>query len=148
MKKLLLLLVSLVSLSAFGQTKGVIVTHYFSTQKMVWSNTDGEWLFFDNNDRTRRSCKWSFVLNDDGSGSVDMEELTGDKDEYELVIYDWNGTPIGDCEGLDAKFIQNLDGQKGNVMIQKCIIDGEVKHAVSVFLPESNLFIYFENFQL
>ena len=147
MKKLLFLLVTLLSLSAFGQTKGVIVTHYFSTQRMVWSDVDNEWLFFDNDDLTRRSCQWNFTLEDDGSGTVYMEELIKDGDEYELVIYDWNITPIGDCDGIDSKFIQKIDGQKGSVMIQKCIVGGVAKHAISIFLPETQLFIYFDNFQ-
>ena len=153
MKKLLFLVLLLIGFGAKSQGTNPnavnIVTHYFKTERMVWSDSDEKYLFFPLDDRTRRSCMWTFNILDDGSGTIDMQELSGnDKSSYHLSVYEWKTNFKEDVSIVMMQFIQNVNGMKGSCFVQKFMDDyGAVSNAVSIFLPEEELFIYFDNFQ-
>ena len=63
MKKLLTLIVLLVTFSSFGQVqKWRKVTNYVSTSEMVWSTADQKYLFFENKDFHAESAVWDITL--------------------------------------------------------------------------------------
>lgn len=142
MKKLLFVLTFILTSSLFGQSdyKGTIITHYFGAEHMNWSNLDDKWIFTPNVERARRSCNWKIELNEDRSGDIIMEDLV-DGQKYYMTVYDYKLDKIGTNDGIVCEVIQKFDGQKCTIMIQK----GEAGQMIGVFMPESNLYLIYDN---
>lgn len=144
MKKLLLFLAVILTTSLFAQrsdNEGRIITYYMETQSMVWSEYQQKNIYTVTSERSRHNCTWTFNLNNDGSGQVNMEDLeTGDK--YLLIIYDWKVDMVGERDGIVGQFIQKIDGTKGTIIIQN---NEYGEHMVSVFMPETELHLTFDN---
>ena len=143
MKKLLFTLAILCSTIGFGQVQShtaTVVTHYLTVEDMMWSDIKEENIFLPKVPRHRRSANWSFTLREDGSGLITMEDLE-DGDDYYLEVYDWKGEDFKGNDGIVAQFVQRFDGQKGTLMIQWR--DGE--YGISVFLPQEESYLFFDN---
>ena len=147
MKKLLFLLTLILSVSLFGQQSdisGRIITHYIVVEDMVWNEYDESWDYTSNLERTKNSCSWLFELNNDGTGEVSMRDLE-DNEEYLLIVYEYKMDRVGENDGIIAQFVQQSDGQKGTIIIQKT---PEADHMISVFLPETKKYLTFDNMRL
>ena len=143
MKKLLFTLAILCSTIGFGQVKthtATVVTHYLTLEDMMWSDIKEENIFLPKVPRHRRSANWSFTLREDGSGLITMEDLE-DGDDYYLEVYDWKGEEFNGNDGIVAEFVQIFDGQKGTLMIQRR--DGQ--YGISIFLPQTEIYMFFDN---
>ena len=69
-----------------------------------------------------------------------MEDLE-DGDDYYLEVYDWKGEEFNGNDGIVAEFVQRFDGQKGTLMIQWK--DGQ--YGISIFLPQTEIYMFFDN---
>ena len=98
MKKLLTLIVLLVTFSSFGQVqKWRKVTNYVSTSEMVWSTADQKYLFFENKDLHAESAVWDITLDVvTGEGFVTSGSITyrvnkttfQDQDGISMIVMD------------------------------------------------------------
>ena len=145
MKRLILgLFVTLTALSAYGQKPdelpSVLITRHTSTQRMVWSDVDDEYMFFDLKDRYRDINVWLSYFNDNGTGYIQM--IREYNNEFiELNVYNYEIKE--DVEGtyLKVQAIQSKDGQKITVIVQDY---GDGFKMVTVFMPDDQLAIYFD----
>lgn len=144
MKRLILgLLVTLTTLSAYGQKPAkepsVLITRNTFTQRMVWSDVDDEYMFFDLKDRYRDINIWLSYFNDNGTGYIKM--IREYNNEFiELNIYEYEIKEDENGTYLKIKAIQSKDGQKVTVIIQDY---GDGFKMVTVFMPDDQLAIYF-----
>ena len=98
MKKLLTLIVLLVTFSSFGQVqKWRKVTNYVSTSEMVWSTADQKYLFFENKDFHAESAAWDITLDVvTGEGFITSGSITyrvnkttfQDQDGISMIVMD------------------------------------------------------------
>ena len=145
MKKILFgLLVALTTLSAYGQKPdelpSVLITRNTSTQRMVWSDVDDEYMFFDLKDRYRDINVWLSYFNDNGTGYIQM--IREYNNEFiELNVYNYEIKEDAEGTYLKVQAIQSKDGQKVTVIIQDY---GDGLKMVTVFMPLDQLAIYFD----
>ena len=145
MKKLILgLFVTLTALSAYGQRPAeepsILITRHTSTQRMVWSDVDDEYMFFDLKDRYRDINIWLSYFNDNGTGYIKM--IREYNNEFiELNIYDYEMKEDAEGTYLKIQAIQAKDGQKVTVIVQDY---GDGFKMVTVFMPDDQLAIYFD----
>ena len=145
MKRLLFgLLVSLTTLSAYGQKPdkepSVLITRNTSTQRMVWSDVDDEYMFFDLKDRYRDINIWLSYFNDNGTGYIKM--IREYNNEFiELNVYNYEIKEDAEGTYLKVQAIQSKDGQKVTLIIQDY---GDGFKMVTVFMPDDQLAIYFD----
>lgn len=146
MKKILFgLLVALTTLSAYGQNSvkdvNVLVTHNLSTQRMVWSDSQNEYMFFDLAERYTEHNVFLSDFNNDGSGYIKLIRVES-SDVYEFTVYNYEtrSNDKGDYIWIDA--IQIVDSQKVTFIIQEL---GEKNKMLTLFMPESKLVIYFDD---
>ena len=145
MKRLLFgLLVALTTLSAYGQKPltepSVLITRNTSTQRMVWSDVDDEFMFFDLKDRYRDINVWLSYFNENGTGYIKM--IREYNNEFiELNIYNYEMKEDEEGTYLKVQAIQAKDGQKVTLIIQDY---GDGFKMLTVFMPDDQLAIYFD----
>ena len=145
MKRLILgLFVTLTALSAYGQKPdelpSVLITRNTSTQRMVWSDVDDEYMFFDLKDRYRDINIWLSYFNDNGTGYIKM--IREYNNEFiELNIYNYEMKEDEEGTYLKVQAIQAKDGQKVTLIIQDY---GDGFKMLTVFMPDDQLAIYFD----
>ena len=145
MKRLILgLFVTLTALSAYGQKPdelpSVLITRNTSTQRMVWSDVDDEYMFFDLKDRYRDINVWLSYFNDNGTGYIQM--IREYNNEFiELNVYNYEIKEDAKGTYLKVQAIQSKDGQKVTLIIQDY---GDGFKMVTVFMPDDQLAIYFD----
>lgn len=145
MKKLLFsLLFAVSSLCLYGQSEPTnLITYNTASQRMVWSDVDNEYLFFDINPRHRESNMWQFMFNDNHTGSITMTNIsTGTI--YKFTIYQWE-IRVND-DGINYLWIdclQVVDSQRITILVNT-YPNGKM---VSTFMPDKQLCIFFDNLQ-
>ena len=86
MKKLLLMLLVLVSGTVFGQyTTTKVQTHTVSTSKMIYNYQTEEWDFVSNNDQVTFVSDWVFNITDQNTGMISNGSVNYDILEYKQV---------------------------------------------------------------
>lgn len=87
MKKFLVILLSLFSLSLYGQeyTTTKLETNVVSTSKMIWNYTTNKWDFVDNNDVRTFKSLWVFTINNESKGMISNGNIDYDILEYNYV---------------------------------------------------------------
>ena len=87
MKKILFLLLSLFSLSLYGQeyTTTKIQTNTVSTSKMVWNYTTNKWDFVENGDLRNFVSEWVFTINKESMGMISNGTVDYDILEYKYI---------------------------------------------------------------
>ena len=148
MKKLILgLFVTLTALSAYGQKPAeepsVLITRNTSTQRMVWSDVQDEWMFFDLTERHSDNNVWLSYFNDNGSGYMKMIRVSNNE-EFAFTIYDYEMRENDRGQYLWIDALQIHDGQKVTVLVQEY---GEGIKMVTIFMPKSNVVLYFDTEQ-
>ena len=148
MKKLILgLFVTLTALSAYGQKPteepSVLITRNTSTQRMVWSDVQDEWMFFDLTERHPDNNVWLSYFNDNGSGYMKMIRVSNNE-EFAFTIYDYEMRENDRGQYLWIDALQIHDGQKVTVLVQEY---GEGIKMVTIFMPKSNVVLYFDTEQ-
>lgn len=149
MKKLILvLLVTLTALSAYGQKPAeepsVLITRNTSTQRMVWSDVEDEWMFFDLVDRYSDNNVWLSYFNSNGSGYMKMVRVsTGEEFAFTIYGYEMRENDRGEYLWIDA--LQVHDGQKVTILVQEY---GQGIKMVTVFMPTSKVVLYFDTERL
>lgn len=149
MKKLILvLLVTLTALSAYGQKPAeepsVLITRNTSTQRMVWSDVEDEWMFFDLVDRYSDNNVWLSYFNSNGSGYMKMVRVsTGEEFAFTIYGYEMRENDRGEYLWIDA--LQVHDGQKVTILVQEY---GQGIKMVTVFMPTSKVVLYFDTEKL
>ena len=147
MKKLLFgLLVTLTTLSAYGQKPAqepsVLITRHTSTQKMVWSDLDEKWMFFDKDERRPETHVWLTYFNDNGTGYIKMYNIS-DGEFYEMNIYNYElGENKYGGRSLDIDAVQITDGQKITIIVNE--YEDKTNKMVTIFLPSDGLAIFFD----
>jgi hypothetical protein len=142
MKKIILgILLTITTLSSFGQNTTTSVTRHVSTDKMVWSDSDEKWVFISNEDRRNETVVWEFTLDEDRTGKIKANSVDTE-DIYTFTVYNWE-IRVNDSglEYLWIEMVQNVNNEKGTFMIN-VYPEGRV---YSAFLPKSNLVVYFDN---
>lgn len=143
MKKILLgLLVVLTTLGAYGQNNSHnLITHSSSSQTMVWSDTEKEYMFFDLEKSHPDYCSWMIIYNDNHTGSVKMTNIASDV-VYNIIIYNYE--ILQDDEGMDYIWmdcIQQHNSQKLTITLNS-YTNGKF---ISVFMPDSQLALFFSS---
>ena len=86
MKRLLLMLLVLVSGTVFGQyTTTKVQTHTVSTSKMIYNYQTEEWDFVSNNDQVTFVSDWVFNITDQNTGMISNGSVNYDILEYKQV---------------------------------------------------------------
>ena len=143
MKKLLFIL-AFATTSLFGQQTYNIVTHGTSIQNMVWSTYDEEYVFVENKPRHYKRVLWTITLIPNGSGYIQVDNIT-DNEKYGITIYLWEvrtndkGEQYVWIDGVERK-----DFEKLTILVSKGPQDNT--NMISAFLPESQMAIFFDNF--
>ena len=145
MKKLILSFVlALTSFGAFSQNNlHNVITNSISTQRMVWSDIDDEWLFFDLEEEHLEYYSWLVNFNDNHTGTI---KITGVKNQkiYDLIIYNWEIRQDEDEKDyIWMDIMQTFNSEKGTIMLNE-YPNGKF---ISVFLPDSQLAIFFSNLE-
>lgn len=137
-------LMAITALSAYGQKPSnepsVLITRNTSTQRMVWSEVDDEWMFFDLTERHPDNNVWLSYFNDNGSGYMKMIRVSNNE-EFPFTIYDYEMRENDRGEYLWIDALQTSDGQKVTILVQEY---GEGIKMVSVFMPDSKVVLYFD----
>lgn len=145
MKKLLLILLTLVSLSTFAQTTNSVTTLNVATSKMVWSNIDNKYIFVDVDKRHYARFVWTFTFNDNHTGNINSVHVQrGETVKYGFIIYTWEIRQNDNGEDfiwIDA--MQVSDSQKVTIMVNR---NYHGENMISVFMPESETHLCFDNF--
>jgi len=132
------------TLVTYGQSSkqpNNLITHHSSVQRMIWSDVDDEYMFFDLKERYRDANFWQFTFNDNNTGYVKMTNVSSE-DFYEFTIYDWEireNTNGDDYLWIDA--IQKIDYKKVTIIVNT-YPSGKL---ISVFMPDDKLAIFFDN---
>ena len=147
MKKFLLgLLFVLTTAFAYGQKPtnepSVLITRHLSSNRMVWSNTDNKHLFFDLDERAPENCVWLSYFNDNGTGYIKMIKVSNSV-VYDFNIYDYVMKEDDNGQYLRIEAIQTSNGEKVTILVNTYEDDGGWK-MVSIFLPESDLALFFD----
>ena len=145
MKRLILaFVVAVTSFGAYAQTKADIVTKHRHMQTMVWSDTEGEYMFFDYNSIGREDFDafWHFELKEVGTGNVKMTDIA--TEEYYLFsIYKWEiRTDKNGEQFIWIDFIEPKTSDRGTILVNDYPGEGKM---ISIFMPESKLAIFFDN---
>ena len=144
MKKLLVVLLGLMSFVMMGQTK-YLTTYYSTVSNMVWSQSDQKYLFFELEPRHLSRFEWTFNFNENHTGTIySNHHQRGEVTKYGFNIYKWEIRQMDDGRDyiwIDA--IQVSDSQKVTFIIDKNTY-GE--NLVSLFMLESNKHLTFDNF--
>ncbi len=143
MKKLLFIL-AFATTSLFGQKTYNIVTHGTTIQNMVWSSSDEEYVFIENKSRHYKRVLWTITLSENRSGYIQVDNIT-DNEKYGITIYLWEvrtDDKGGQYVWIDG--IQQKDFEKLTILISKG--PEENTNMISAFLPESQMAIFFDNF--
>lgn len=145
MKKLLLLLFGLLSFTTLAQSQYEITTYYSASSKMVWSDVDNKYLFFNLDERHLARFEWEFILNDNHTGRVSAVHISrNDRDNYNFNIYNYEIRENKDGrEYLWIDAIQISDSQKVTFIVDR---NSYGENMISIFMPESDLQIVFDNF--
>jgi len=86
MKRLLLMLLVLISGTVFGQyTTTKVQTHTVSTSKMIYNYQTEEWDFVSNNDQVAFTSDWVFNITDQNTGMISNGSVNYDILEYKHV---------------------------------------------------------------
>jgi len=86
MKRLLLMLLVLISGTVFGQyTTTKVQTHTVSTSKMIYNYQTEEWDFVSNNDQVAFTSDWIFNITDQNTGMISNGSVNYDILEYKHV---------------------------------------------------------------
>jgi hypothetical protein len=120
MKKLLTLIVLLVTFSSFGQVqKWRKVTNYVSTSEMVWSTADQKYLFFENKDFHAESAVWDITLDVvTGEGFITSGSIT----------YRVNKTTFQDQDGISMIVMETFNERLDiPITLIASTIDGKFK---------------------
>ena len=145
MKKLILaFVVAVTSFGAYAQTKADIVTKHRHMQTMVWSDTEGEYMFFDQDDygRTDYSVFWQFELKEIGTGYIKMNDIETGK-YYEFSVYKWEiRTDKNGKQFIWIDFIEPITSDRGTILFNDYSGEGKM---ISIFMPESKLAIFFDS---
>jgi len=145
MKKFLFgVLVTLTTLSAYGQKPkeepSLLITRNTSTQRMVWSDVEDEWMFFDLAERYPDNNVWLTYFNDNGSGYMKMVRVSNNEEfQFTIYKYEMRENERGEYLWIDA--LQSFDGQKVTILIQEY---GEGIKMITIFMPDSNIVLYFD----
>lgn len=109
---------------------------------MVWSNTDNKHLFFDLDERAPENCVWLSYFNDNGTGYIKMIKVSNSV-VYDFNIYDYVMKEDENGQYLRIEAIQTSNGEKVTILVNTYEDDGGWK-MVSIFLPESDLALFFD----
>lgn len=145
MKKLLLsLLLSISALCSYGQSEPTnLITYNVSSQRMVWSDVDKKYIFFDINVRHIESNMWQFMFNDNHTGNITMTNIsTGTI--YKFTIYQWE-IRVNE-EGVNYLWIdclQIVDSQRVTILVNTY----PTGKLVSVFIADKQLALFFDSLQ-
>ena len=145
MKKFFFIFLFLISFISFGQTTNVVKTFNTSSSKMVWSDIDEKYLFFDLDERHYSIFEWTISLNQNNTGYIQAIhiERTGDT-KYAFNVHNWEIKQNDRGENyiwIDS--IQVSDSQKVTLLINKNHYNEQL---LSLFMPESNIMFIFDNF--
>ena len=136
MKKLLTLIAILVAFNSFGQEilKWHKVTNYASTSDMVWSNSQNEYVFIDNNNYQASSGIWDITIDVDAeNGFVTSGAIT----------YRVNKITIREQDGVSMAVMDAFSERLGvPVMIIASTIDDKFKLAVYVEARKKVYYFY------
>ena len=145
MKKLFFLFVLLFSLKSFSQTNTSVSTYNVATSDMVWSDMDEKYLFFPVDERHFAKFVWNFTFNDNYTGAIKSSHIgRTENTNYGFNIYKWeirNNNDGSEYIWVDA--IQVSDSQKVTFIINK---NSYGENMISLFMPEKNKFLTFDNF--
>lgn len=145
MKKLFFIFTLLFSIVSFGQTTNTVKTFNMSSSRMVWSETDDKFLFFDLDERHYSIFQWTITLNENNTGVISATHIGRDEyTKYNFNIYDWQIKQNDRGENyiwIDA--IQVSDSQKVTLLINKNQYNEQL---FSLFMPESKIMFIFDNF--
>lgn len=86
MKKLLLVLLALITTSVFGQyTTTKVQTNTVSTSRMIYNYQTEKWDFVSNNDLTAFVSEWTFNISDYNTGMISNGVVNYDILEYKKI---------------------------------------------------------------
>lgn len=86
MKKLLLVLLALITTSVFGQyTTTKVQTNTVSTSRMIYNYQTEKWDFVSNNDLTTFVSEWTFNISDYNTGMISNGVVNYDILEYKKI---------------------------------------------------------------
>ena len=135
MKKFFFIFLFLISFISFGKTTNVVKTFNTSSSKMVWSDIDEKYLFFDLDERHYSIFEWTISLNQNKTGYIRAIhiERTGDT-KYAFNVHNWEIKQNDRGENyiwIDS--IQVSDSQKVTLLINKNHYNEQL---LSLFMPE------------
>ena len=133
---------------AYGQNStdepSVLITRFTSSDRMVWSEVENKYMFFDLNEREYDPCVWLSYFNDNGTGKIKMINVNNGE-TYQFSIYDYQMGENDNGIYLEIDAIQITDSQKVTIIVNE--YENGFK-MVSVFLPDDNLAIFFDTEQI
>lgn len=91
--------------------KKSVVTNYVSSSRMVWSYSEERYIYFPNNDESRFSSLWDFILNSNGSGSLRSGDVI-----YSISSWDIQTTPEN-IELLNINAFSHKLGREVNILV-------------------------------
>jgi hypothetical protein len=145
MKKLFFIITLLFSIVSFGQTTNTVKTFNLETSRMVWSDVDEKYLFFDLDKRHYSIFEWTISLNNNNTGFISASHIGRVEDtKYAFNIHNWEIKQNDDgADYLWIDAIQVSDSQKVTLLINKNMYNEQI---FSLFMPESNIMLVFDNF--
>lgn len=134
-------LMSITTLCAYGQDTYSHLTDHVKTERMVWSESDNEYLFFDLEERHIDKCFWVFTFNKNRTGDIKMTNAESG-DVYTFKIYNWEIRKNNDGrEYIWIDVIQSNDSQKLTIIFTSY----DTGKMISVFMPDDKLAVFFDN---
>ena len=108
---------------------------------MVWSNVDNKNLFFDLKDRYYDVNVWELNFNDNRSGTIKITNTKTDE-VYAFNIYNWEiRTDDNGKDYIWVDVLQISDSQRCTILITSY----DSGKMISVFMPESQMCMFFDN---
>jgi hypothetical protein len=141
-KKLILAtFVCVSSVTSFAQASGRIITHHTTVNSMVWSEVEDKYMYFP---KAARHVEHNLIesnINNTGSGKILITNVESE-DHYDFMVHEADYSQA--AEGIvRLECIEVATSTRCTILIQA----REGGRMVTVFMPDEQLVVFYDNLQ-
>lgn len=142
MKKLLLILLVVLTTNLSAQITGRMITDHTSTQDMIWSEIEGKYMFFPKVERHEEYNMIETNINQAGTGKIIVTDIKT-KEIFTWTVYNvgYNKNEEG-TEFINCECIEVQTGNQCTFIFSKY---GDHR-MVSVMMPTSQIAVFMDDF--